>query len=121
MSFDSLLIHEVTLWQPVPDVGNPDNELYGDDHVTYEETETVRARIEHGAKGGNEDAAEMIAAKELRLTDYRVFLRPETNITALTKLEFEGRMLRVNGKPAMIWDGVGEHHWEANLMEVEGG
>lgn len=118
--FTELLIHEVTIWDPVEDPLDPDTELYGDVKLIYAPGETVVARVQQGAKGGNEDADENIAGRDQRLTDSRVFLPPGTNITALSKLEWQGKMYRVDGEPNIVDDGVGPHHVEANLMLVEG-
>ena len=121
VDFTLLLIHEVTIHHPVDDPLDEDTELYGDVKWTYVAGETVPARIQHGAKGGNEDTSEVIIGKDQVLSDYMVFLPPGTNIAATDMLEFEGVMYRVNGKPSRFWDAIGEHHIQANLMKVEGG
>lgn len=119
--FTELLIHEVTVWNPSEDVTDPDAEFYGDVKLMYAPDETVVARVQQGAKGGNEDADETIAGHDQRLTDLRVFLPSGTNITALSQLEWQGTMYRITGEPNIVDDSVGPHHIEANLMLVEGG
>lgn len=115
MSFDSLLIHTVSIRNLV-DAASPDD--YG--NPTY--TETVvesRARVE--VSGIRENASvEDIVDRDTRITRFRVWLPAGTDVSGTSNLTWEGRDLRVVGEPSRFDDSVGPHHLELTAEEVLG-
>lgn len=110
MSYDSLLIDTVTVFNPSSDsedrYGNPIQEL---DDGTVE-----RARVQQMA------ADEDLRDRDTRVTRYRVFLISDTTATSLSVIEWNGRQHRVVGEPAKVADGIGVHHVEAAMEGIEG-
>lgn len=111
MTFDALLIHTVTVFNPSVDVSM---NRYGDEELEWDDGTVVRARVQQ------DDAEEIIINRDTRVTTYTAFLPYGTTISALSIVEWDTRRFRVVGRPDVV-DGLSApHHLEAKLEEVEG-
>lgn len=109
MSFAALLIHSVTVANPV--AGSSDR--YGNDVPTS--TSVVESmRIEPA------DAKEDIIDRDTRTTRFKGFALPTTTVTGLSTLTWEGRSLRVDGEPLPFYGRTSLHHYEFNAEEIKG-
>jgi hypothetical protein len=63
---------------------------------------------------------ERLSDRDTRVTRYRMFALPNSAVTALSTVTWEGKSMRVDGKPSVMQDSVGPHHVEAYLTEIEG-
>lgn len=109
MSFLSLLIHDVTVSNPV--TGTADR--YGNDVPTA--TAVVeKMRVEPAG------AAEDIIDRDTRVTRFKVFAKPDSTLTGLSTLTWNGRTLRVDGEPQPFYGRSILHHYEAEAEEIRG-
>lgn len=112
MTYTSLLIHTITIYNTSETTSTPDAVRYGDIDLAYDVGFSSIARVE--PTGSNEQ----IVDRDTRVNAYTVFLPLDTPIDALSKIEWEGHTLRVNGEPSIYADGVGPHHTEVVCEEV---
>lgn len=112
MSFQSLLIHTVTIRNLVEGA----EDRYGDAEQTYDAGSTFKARVDMLAVGGQ--GRELYINRDTRQTYFTVFLPAGVNINGLSIIDWEGRALHVEGEPSHIFDSIGEHHIEATCKEV---
>lgn len=110
MSFDSLLIHTVRVFNPT----DTDSDRYGNVELVYDDGVEVRGRVQE------ESSNEVLLNRDTRVTMYRLFVRPSVSLTALSLVQWQGAMYRVDGEPTVENDGVGPHHLEAILQGVDG-
>lgn len=110
MSFDSLLIHTVTVYAYQP--GSDDR--YGNP------TDDWAAGVETPARVDSDATSEELMARDTRHSLFTVFLPPTVTITALSKVEWDGRTLQVVGEPAKLNDAIGVQHIEAVCEVFEG-
>lgn len=115
MSFTALLIHDVTVTNPVS-VGATDR--YGDDvPSTVSVTEKMRVQPASAEGGGS---SEEIIDRDTRIVRFKVFAKPTTVVTALSTLTWNGRTLRVDGEPLPFYGASSLHHYEFSAEEVRG-
>ena len=116
MSFTSLLIHTVTISNPttsgIDRYGNPAP------GTPVDVVEQVRMEMPDRRKVSGTE--ERLSDRDTRITRYRMFALPDSAVTALSTITWEGKSLRVDGKPAVKMDATGPHHVEVYLTEIEG-
>ena len=116
MSFASLLIHSVTISNPttsgIDRYGNPAP------GASVDVVETVRIEMPDRRKVSGTE--ERLKDRDTRITRYRMFALPTSAVTALSTITWEGKSMRVDGKPSLMQDSTGPHHVEAYLTEIEG-
>lgn len=110
MSFTSLLVHQITITNPVD---TTDTDRYGNPVPGEESFDTV-ARMQPVT------SAEDIVDRDTRITAYLVFLKPGTNVSALSTITWEGRSFRVHGEPRTFTGRRTAHHIELDAQEVLG-
>ncbi len=115
MSFESLLIHTVTVRNPT--LSGSQNR-YGDDTggAPVDVQETVR--IEPILR--MDFFKEELRNRDTRVTKHRLFALPTSTITALSVIIWGSRTFNVVSRPALMPDSSGNHHYEAILEEIEG-
>ena len=111
MSFESLLIHEVLIFNPN---GTDSSGRYGDEELTFDAGTISEARVDLGSSN------EQTVDRDTRVTEATLFLPPDVTITALSYWTWDGRKFRVDGEPKQLFDGVGLHHLEVASEEVKG-
>lgn len=111
MTYESLLIHDVMIFNPVDSTGT---DRYGNELELWDTGTLVSARVDE--KSSSEDVID----RETRKKQYTVFFTKEAPVSALSFLTWDGHELRVNGEPKMMYDAVGPHHLEAECEEVLG-
>ena len=111
MTYESLLIHDIMVFNPVDSAGT---DRYGDELELWDAGTLVQGRVDE--KSGSEDVID----RDMRKTQYTVFLLKEAPVSALSFLTWDGHELRVNGEPKMLYDAVGPHHIEVECEEVLG-
>ena len=111
MSFNSLLIHTVTVTNP-KSTGTID--IFGD-RVPDTESFTERVRIDVNK------SSEEIIDRDTRTTDFFIFALPDTHITGLSTVTWGTRTLRVVGEPRPRYGKHTLHHWEFDAEEILGG
>lgn len=114
MSFTSLLIHDVTVSNPVAS----GSDRYG--NTTYG-TSTVVERMRVQPAVGDNPAQEVLIDRDTRVTSFKIFALPTTTVTGLSTLTWEGRTLRVDGEPLPFYGRSSLHHYEFTAEEVLGG
>lgn len=114
MSYDALLIHEVTI---VNKSEGTETTIYGDP-IDTESTVTSVARVEQttGLQG-----VEDLAGQDRLTTVFTVFLPADTEVDGASIIEWEGKRLQVFGDPAEVYDSTGAHHMELRAEEITGG
>lgn len=115
MSFDTLLIHRVTIRWKTPAATRDEfgNRPLEDDPVT----ETVDARVEQT------DASEDLRDRDLQRERFLVFMRPTARaLNGDVELDWldQGITLKLEGNPIETSDGVGVHHLELNAYHFTG-
>ena len=115
MSFQSLLIHTVTIYNTVTGTES----RYGDDQQAYDDGTTTAARVEGSTLGGA--SREQLGSGDIRQAWFTVYLPAGTAIDGLSMIVWGSRRLRVDGEPITVYDGVGPHHIEVTGLEVKGG
>lgn len=114
MSFNSLLIHDITVSNPV--VSGSDR--YG--NTTYGATTVVERMRVQPAVGEAGVAQEVLIDRDSRITRFKIFALPTTVVTGLSTLTWEGRTLRVDGEPLPFYGRSSLHHYEFTAEEVLG-
>lgn len=115
MSFAALMIHSVTVSNP--NEGVTVNE-YGDKNPAAPTNTTELVRIEPVRRF--DFFVEELRNRDTRVVKHRLFAPATTAITALSTIIWGSRTFNVVSRPAMVPDGVGNHHIEALLEEIEG-
>jgi hypothetical protein len=114
LSFDSLLIHTVTIYN-----SNDDGvDRYGNTIQLMEAGVTTRARVDQLTLGGS--ARELLVDRDTRQTYYTVFLPADTPVNGLSVIHWGSRRLAVEGEPADVYNSATEHHIEVMCKEVLG-
>ena len=116
MSFTSLLIHSVQLI--LQSEGAEDR--YGNTTQVFTPGATVNARVQP-VRSTSQGGRELLANRDMRVAWFQVFLPAGTAIDALDMLTWNGKTLQIDGPPALVYDGTGEHHIEAVARLIEGG
>lgn len=111
VSFTSLLIHTVAIYNPT--VASQDRRL--NDVMEDGEAAESAARVEL-LKADEVDNGK----SDVRVATYRVFLPRDTDIRSTSKVEWEGRMHRVLGEPDFLDGRHGPHHIEVVIELTEG-
>jgi len=111
VSFDSLLIHTVSIRTPSPNAGA---DRYGNPTEDPGTPVDVPARVEQRA------ASEDVIDRDTRVTRALVFLPTGTNISALSVVAYEGQDWQVVGAPYYVANGAGPHHIQAVIELIEG-
>lgn len=65
-------------------------------------------------------STETVNDRDVRVTRTMLFSDSTPTLTALERIEFNGRTYRVDGPPNHLTDPSGYHHTEAGLLLVEG-
>jgi hypothetical protein len=115
VSFESLLIHSVTIKNPTE--SGVDNR-YGDDipGATVDTVESVR--IEPVLR--MDFFKEELRNRDTRINRYRMFAKADSVVDSLSTVVWGGRSFSVIAEPALMPDSVGHHHYEALLEEILG-
>lgn len=108
MTYEGLLIHTIEVFNPT--VGTEDR--YGDEIPGVDAGTSESARIQQN------ESSEDIIDRDTRITTFTAFLTTATVMTALSRVEWDGRTFRVSGEPAIRDNAIGPHHVEATLVEV---
>lgn len=99
--------------------------------VTPVETKDRRedSRLDYGVTATRVDrhgwmqqtaATETITSRDQRTTRFTLFSDDLADMTALHRIEWNGRTFQVDGEPSHLDDLSGYHHTEADLLEVTG-
>jgi hypothetical protein len=111
MSFEDLLIHTVTVFNPTT---IDSSGRYGDEELVFDAGTVMTGRVDLGASN------EQTVDRDTSVTQATLFLLPTVVISSLSYWTWDGRKFRVSGEPKMLYDGVGEHHLEVASEEVRG-
>jgi hypothetical protein len=114
VSFDTLLIHTVMIFNPAEDSSGEDYSRYGDEHLGFDAGTPARARVQPQA------STESVTDRDTRVQTFMVFLPASATLSALSYLEWQGKRLRIDGEPDHIDGRSGPHHIEATCQEVLG-
>lgn len=112
MTFLSLLIHDITIFNPA--ALPPTTDRYGNEIPVFDAGTATIGRVDERS------STEYDIDRETRTKSYLVFLQPEVAISAVSYLMWDGHELRVDGEPLMKYDGSGPHHYEVECKEVLG-
>lgn len=116
MSFNSLLIHTVTVRPRV----SGGTSRYNDAIESYGTGTATPARVQYLSTGGTFEDRERLLGRDLRQQWLMVFLPPTVVIDALSIIEWGSITLNVDGVPMIKYDGLDAHHIEAICKEVAG-
>lgn len=118
MSFDSLLIHTVTVSTPTS--YGPGTSRYGDPTETATVTPNVPCRIDpaEGQGGNREILEEGNLKRNTRINRFKVFFRADAPITALSTLTWGSRILEISADPELSYDSDDLHHMEVEAQEI---
>jgi hypothetical protein len=114
MSFESLLIHSVTIFN----LASGSSDRYGDETEEWDEGTTVNGRMDQ--LSNDDDFDEYLQDRDTRVIRSVLFLMPDAPINALSELEYEGVRHRVVSEPIIVDDSVGPHHIEALVESIQG-
>lgn len=114
MTFHSLLIHTLTIRNPIDDHDPDHADRYGNEPDGYDAGVVAIGRFDE--RGGSENDID----QDTRRKQYLLFLEATAPISALSILAWDGRELRVDGEPDMKNDSSGPHHWEVQCEELLG-
>jgi hypothetical protein len=115
VSFTSLLIHTVTVYNIVP--GSTDR--YGNETQVFDAGTPTPARVQQLDVGGQ--AREELQGQDERSTYFKVFMPPTVTVSGLSQLVWGVKRMQVSGEPHLVYDGVDAHHYEVMAQEVLGG
>lgn len=110
--FSNLLIHSVDVVTPLED--DSDTDRHGNPIEEDAEPVSERWRIEPAS------TEEDLANRDTRVSQYRGFAPPTSVVTALSRVEWGARTLRVSGDPEAFYGRNALHHYEVTLEEVTG-
>lgn len=105
-----LLIHTVTIY-PYND-GVEDR--YGNPVASW------GTGVDYPARVQQETSAETLINRDTRTSVYTAFLPPTATVSALSKVDWQGRTLQVVGDPDMVDGAIGVDHLEVVLEVVSG-
>lgn len=111
MSFNSLLIHEVTIFNPA---STSTDSRYGDEETIFDAGTLEMGRIDMRS------STENLNDRDTRVQSTMLFLKPTAAISSASYITWEGHEYRVDGEPLMKYDSAAPHHWEVELKEVLG-
>jgi hypothetical protein len=122
MSFTDLLVHNVRVFNPLPEnlVTGPFTVFgdYDEDAVSSagSTSATIKARVEQIKD------AEQLGGRDTRLTWFKIFLPAGTSVTALSLVYWDdtARTFQVDGEPWLVDGKTGPHHVEVVAREVKG-
>jgi hypothetical protein len=115
VTFQSLLIHSVTISNPVD---GAQGGRYGDP-VPGTPTDTVETvRIQPARR--LDFFKEELRNRDTSVTRFTMYAMPTSTVTYRSTVIWGTRTFNVVARPAMVVDGTGDHHVEALLEEVEG-
>ena len=114
MSFESLLIHMITVFLYVE--GSEDR--YGNAQETYDAGTAHPARVQYLSVGGQ--GRELLVGRDTTQTWYEIFTQPGVVVDSRSVITWEGKRLQVDGEPTMVHDGIGEHHLQIMAKETVG-
>jgi hypothetical protein len=112
VSFHSLLIHTVTVFNPVDPPAI--DARYGDELLQHDAGTTHPGRVDERS------STELDIDRDTRTQHYTVFFEPDVTISALSYMTWDTHELRIDGEPLMKYDGRGPHHWEVECSEALG-
>ena len=112
MSFDALLMHTVTIYNPA-ETGNTDR--YGNEEVADDEGVEYPARVMPTGTGETDDLS-----RDTRTTSFQVFLPKTAAVDSLSLVDWEGYRYKVQGEPRMINGHSSLHHIELFMERAEG-
>lgn len=78
----------------------------------------AESRVEYPARLEETGSTEVTLDRDTVTSDWRVFLPPEAAISAYDRVEVDGEMYEVVGRPARLRTPRGVHHVEARLRAV---
>lgn len=110
--FSNLLIHSVDV--VTPSESGEDTDRHGNPIEEDAEPVTERWRIEPTK------AEEDLENRDTRVSEYRGFAPPTSVVTALSRIVWGSRTLRVTGDPEAFYGRSALHHYEVSLEEVTG-
>jgi len=115
LTFASLLIHTVTIRNVSQ---GAQGGRYGDPvpNAPVDVVETVRIQPARRL----DFFVEELRNRDTSRTLFTMFALPTSTVTYLSTVIWGTRTFNVRARPAMVVDGVGNHHVEALLEEVEG-
>lgn len=115
MSFQSLLIHNVTISTPTFGASGG---RYGDPvpGAPVDVAETVRIQPARRLDFFKEE----LRNRDTSTVRFTMYAMPTSTATYLSTVIWGTRRFNVVARPAMVVDAVGDHHIEALLEEVEG-
>lgn len=113
MSFESLLIHTVVIYNR-PNLPVMTEPRYGDEIEVWDNGTATPGRVDL------QQSQESTIDRETRTTTATLFLPATITISALSYWMWGTRKFRVDGEPKMLYDGAGPHHWEVSSVEVRG-
>lgn len=87
---------------------------YGDEDPTYDDGTHVKGWVAPSV------ADENATDRETRLSEYDVALPADTSVDATGRIEYEGRLHEVIGRPRVANTELGAHHIELVMRVVEG-
>ena len=102
--------HTVTVIQPA------ERDDWGDTQAG--DTSTAVAGCFWQSRGGQEEAT---GGHDLVTTNALVFMPPTADIRPTSRVQFDGVTYEVHGRPELHRTPTGPHHYEVNLVQVEGG
>lgn len=114
MSFDSLLIHRVTVRYRTP---AEERDEFGNTPLVDDGEVTIDARVEQS------DASEDLRDRDLQRERFLVFMRPpERALNGDVELDWldQGITLLAEGNPIECHDAVGVHHLELYAYRMTG-
>ena len=114
MTYLSLLIDDVVIFNPDEDSSGEDYSRYGDEGLDFDAGTASKARVMQEAS--NETAID----RDTRVQVYKVYLPAGVTLSALSYLEWEGKRLRLDGEPEYVDGRAGVHHVECKCQEVLG-
>lgn len=110
MSFESLLIDAVTVFNPEPAT----TDRYGNPVDALDSGTSYSARVQQQSAQEFEDGL-----RDTSLTKYVVFLPRTADVTESSLIDWSGWRHRVVGVPNLVEDGTGPHHYELVMERVQ--
>ena len=114
MSFESLLIHSVTVYNRVAGIEG----RYGDESEVWDAGTSYPARVQSLSIGDR--VREFLVNRDTVRAWFEIYMLPNVNVNAQSVIEWEGKRLSVDGQPSAVFDGTGLHHVRIVAVEVVG-
>lgn len=115
MSFESLLIHTITIKNRI--AGSTTR--HGDETETFDAGTSCPARVQQLAIGGA--GQEELEGQDRRVTYFRIFTQADVTVSSTSMIIWGAHRLEVFGQPSLVNDAAGSHHYEIQAREVLGG